>query len=191
MLIALTGGIACGKSVAAVAFAALGCSVLSSDTLAHESLNSPEILTQIRKRFGTAILTPENKVSRPALGEIVFRDATQRRWLESIVHPAVVARWRTLTAAAPERTWVLEVPLLFEAGLENGFDTVVCIHCTEPTQLARMASRGLSIPEARLRLQAQLPLEEKVRRAAFALFNEGTPEFLRKQIEIVYAATLK
>ena len=130
-------------------------------------------------------------MNRPALGKIVFQDETQRRWLENLVHPAVAARWRELSAAAPGQTWAVEVPLLFEAGLEGGFDAVVCVHCTEPTQLARMATRGLSETEARLRLRAQLPVEEKVRRSTFALFHEGTQAFLWRQVEIVHSAILK
>jgi dephospho-CoA kinase len=191
MLIALTGGIACGKSAAAAVFATLGCSTLSADTLAHEALDSAPVSAQIRERFGATILAPGGNVDRVALGGIVFRDAAQRRWLESLIHPAVVARWRELTAVAPEQAWVIEVPLLFETGLERGFDAVVCVHCSESTQLARMASRGHSEAEARLRLRAQMPLDEKVRRSAFALFNEGTREFLRRQAERVHAGLVK
>jgi dephospho-CoA kinase len=191
MLIALTGGIACGKSAVAAVFATLGYGTLSADALAHEALDSVGVAAQIRERFGAEVLTPEGKVNRTVLGGIVFGDAAQRRWLEGVVHPAVVARWRELTAATPERKWVVEVPLLFEAGLDGGFDVVVCVHCTEAKQLARMASRGLSDAEARLRLRAQLPLEEKVRRSAFALFNEGSRKFLQREVEFIHAAIAK
>jgi dephospho-CoA kinase len=181
MRIALTGGIACGKSTAAKIFASLGCATLSTDALAHETLNAHDIAAQIRKHFGPSTLNPDGSVNRKTLGNLVFNHAESRLWLEKLVHPAINQRWQALTLAEPDKIWVVEIPLLFEGKLETLFEAVVCVHCTEETQLARMAARNLPEPDARARLQAQYPLGEKMRRAAFCLFNEGSLAFLREQ----------
>jgi dephospho-CoA kinase len=185
MKIALTGGMACGKSTAGAAFAKLGCAVLSADTIAHEVLDSAEVAAELRKIFGEDIFLPNGRANRVALGAAGFRDAGRRRRLEAVVHPHVEARWRAAVAGATGATWVIEVPLLFEAELEVGFDVVVCVHCSEAVQRGRMAARGLSAEEGALRIAAQWPLAEKMRRAHVCLFNEGTREFLEAQAAAV------
>ncbi|MDR0535835.1 MAG: dephospho-CoA kinase [Puniceicoccales bacterium] len=182
MQIALTGGIACGKSAAMSEFSRLSWGTISADALAHEVLGTPETIALVRDAFGEKILTPANTINRRALGRIVFEDATARKTLESITHPRINTLWRAQIAAGPERRWMVEIPLLFETGLETEFATVLCVHCTAGTQLARLAARGFSEAECRARLTAQLPLEEKVRHATHAIFNEGSLEFLAAQV---------
>ncbi|MDR3228010.1 MAG: dephospho-CoA kinase [Puniceicoccales bacterium] len=185
MKIALTGGIACGKSTAGTAFAKRGCAVLSADAIAHEVLDSAEVAGELREIFGGDVFLAEGRVNRVALGAAVFSDAGLRRRLEAVVHPRVEARWRAAVAGAPTQTWVIEVPLLFEARLEAGFDAVACVHCSEAVQRGRMAARGLSAAEGALRIAAQWPLAEKMRRAQVCLFNEGALEFLEAQVTAV------
>ncbi|MDR2845142.1 MAG: dephospho-CoA kinase [Puniceicoccales bacterium] len=182
MRIALTGGIACGKTTAAAVFAKHGCATLSTDALAHAVLDSAPVAAQLRTRYGTGVFAPDGTVSRRALGEIVFADGTEKDWLENLVHPEVNRRWQARLAAEPGADWLVEIPLLFEKKLETGFDFTVCVHATQETQLRRMASRGWDAQQAQSRLQAQWPLEEKVRRADFCLFNEGSLLFLEQQI---------
>lgn len=185
--IALTGGIACGKSTAAACFAQKGWLVLSADTLAHEALNTPAAINALRTRHGSRILTPGGTIDRAALASIIFNDTTEKTWLENLIHPAVNHAWQTQLAENPTRNRLVEIPLLFEKKLETHFDFSVCVHCTQPTQLARLAARGLNTQQAIARIQNQLPLEEKMRHANFCLFNEGQPRFLEQQINILHA----
>jgi dephospho-CoA kinase len=181
MRIALTGGIACGKSAASAIFASLGFSVISTDALAHQVLAAPETAPALREAFGAEIFAPDGTPSRPALAAHVFASAAARARLEAILHPEVHRRWLAACDAAPDRRWLIEIPLLFEKNLETRFDFSVCVHCTLPVQLKRMATRGLTAAQSHARIAAQLPLDEKIRRADCCLFNEGSLAFLELQ----------
>lgn len=185
--LALTGGIACGKSTAAACFAKKSWLVISTDTLAHEALNAPAAIDALRTRHGNRILNPGGTIDRATLASIIFNNTTEKTWLENLIHPAVNHAWQTQLAENPSRNQLVEIPLLFEKKLETHFDFSVCVHCAQPTQLARMAARGLDTQQANARIQNQLPLEEKMRRANFCLFNEGHPRSLEQQITILHA----
>ncbi|MDR1496810.1 MAG: dephospho-CoA kinase [Puniceicoccales bacterium] len=182
MRIALTGGIACGKSTAASFFGKHGCRVISTDALARELMESPPIIEHLRERFGAGIFGADGSVSRHDLGEIIFADKRERLWLENLLHPAINARWIAQVDAGENECWVVEIPLLFEKKLETHFDFSICVHCADSTQMSRMAARGLDAREVECRLRAQWSLEEKMHRATVCLFNEGTPLFLEQQI---------
>ncbi|MDR2863784.1 MAG: dephospho-CoA kinase [Puniceicoccales bacterium] len=185
MRIALTGGIACGKSTAAALFAKHGCAVISTDAITHEVLNDPAMLAPLGKQFGAGILLPGGSINRRVLSQIVFADPQARAALEALVHPEINRRWRERMERASAPLRLVEIPLLFEKKLEQEFNKSICVHCTRETQLSRMASRGLSAEEAQDRLDAQWPVEEKLRRAHFCLFNEGNLLFLEQQILIL------
>jgi dephospho-CoA kinase len=103
-------------------------------------------------------------------------------WLEDLLHPRLHDYWRKTLAAQPSTKWVIEVPLLFEKGLENWFDFTVCVATSSKNQLARLAERGLPVALAEQRISKQLPLAQKIERAHFVLSNDGSLEFLREQI---------
>ncbi|MDR2512641.1 MAG: dephospho-CoA kinase [Puniceicoccales bacterium] len=182
MRIALTGGIACGKSTAAAFFARQGYPVISTDSLAHEILDSPDVGVRLRERFGAGIFLPGGAIDRSQLGRLVFADAVVRAWLEELVHPEVHRRWQAEADAQPGRAWVVEIPVLFEKKLETLFDFSVCVACAPCTQLDRLALRGLDDGQVQDRLRAQFSIEEKMRRADVCLFNEGSVVFLEQQI---------
>lgn len=178
--IALTGGIATGKSHVLATCAAAGIPTIDSDTLSREvvATGTPG-LAAVVARFGSAVLDSRGALNRRALADIVFADADARRDLEAIVHPEVrraIEAWFTAIDPARHRFGVVAIPLLFEAGRERDFDTVVVTTCRPETQLRRLMNRdSLTEDEARRRIDAQLPLDEKVRRADYVVDTEGPP----------------
>jgi dephospho-CoA kinase len=178
--IALTGGIACGKSSLAGFLAAGGCEVLDTDLVTH-ALEAPggRAVAPIVAAFGTAVQAADGGINRLRLGEAVFHDDAARMLLNSIVHPLVRAEldaWLQQSDGSPK---VAVIPLLFEVGWEAGWDAIVCVACTAEEQLRRLQARGLSEAAARGRVAAQMPLVEKVRRATRVVWNDGDRGTLR------------
>ncbi len=163
--IALTGGIACGKSLAARFLNACGVRTLDADDIVHELIPVEE-----RKR----------------LAAIVFRDPAARQKLEAKIHPLVRARlreWMAEGAAAGEELRVAIIPLLFEVGWEKDYDEVWCLASQRETQIRRMMeTRGYTRDEAEGRLAAQMDVAEKVPRSDHAIWNEGTSDELRAAV---------
>lgn len=161
--VALTGGIATGKSHCLQQFVALGAPVVDADALAHAALapGSPGAAEALAT-FGT--------IDRTELGSLVFQNADARRALEAIIHPHVyrgIDDWfRGLTAAAP--FGIADIPLLFETGRERDFDRVVITSCRPNQQRERLIARGLTAADADARIASQLPFEEKLARAKAA-----------------------
>jgi dephospho-CoA kinase len=175
--IALTGGIATGKSYVLERFRQHGVACLDADELAHGvTAAQTEATAAIAARFGADILAADGSVDRRKLGPIVFADATARRELEAIVHPAVyraiAAGLRAFELMGDDRFAIVDVPLLFETGAEQTFDKVIVTMCSPATQLARLRERGLSEDAARQRLEAQWPTERKTSRADFLITTD-------------------
>jgi dephospho-CoA kinase len=191
--IALTGGIATGKSYVLEQFRRRGIPCLDADELAHGvTAAGTEATTAIAARFGREMLAPDGSVDRVRLGPMVFADAAARRDLESIVHPAVYRavtaglRAFELTGDAPVA--VVDVPLLYETGAEQKFDKVIVTMCPPEVQIARLVARGLNEAAARQRLAAQLPTNEKAARADFVIRTDGPYADTDSQVERVLAA---
>jgi len=183
MIVGLTGGMGCGKSTAATRFAAHGFLAIDSDAVVRDIvLQEPEVIAAIRNRFGDEVLSPDGAVDRRRLGHVVFADPPSLRWLEDLVHPRVFAHWRARLDAEPSNSWVVEVPLLFEKGLQNWFDFTVAVASHPILQLARLEQRGLPPRLARQRILQQLPLAQKIKSADFVLLNDGSLEFLSQQV---------
>lgn len=188
MIAGITGGLGCGKSTVARALERRGFRRLDSDQIVRdEVLTDPAVIEAIRARFGeeTIVRSPDGSVSlhRPAVADRVFNNDTDRLWLEELAHPGVFAAWEKAFAAEPNARWAVEVPLLFEKGLENWFDFTVCVACAPALQLARLEQRGLPRVLAGQRISKQLPLARKIELSDFVLWNEGTPEFLEAQVD--------
>ncbi len=184
MILGLTGGIGCGKSTAARIFESHGFRRIDSDALVREVvLAMPEVRAAIRDRFGPEALLADGSVNRHIVAARVFTDDASRLWLQDLTHPHVLTLWRTALSSDPATDWVVEVPLLFEAGLENWFDFTVCVASAPTQQLARLEQRGLPRALAEQRISKQLPLAHKIELAYLVLWNDGTPEFLTAQID--------
>ncbi len=188
MNLGLTGGMGCGKSTAARFFAELGFRRIDTDVLVRtEVLTAPDVVASISEHFGRGVLTANGAIDRGGLARAVFGDDAARQWLEGLLHPRVRALWQAQLREAPEATWVVEIPLLFENGLENRFDFVVCVACSSSLQLARLEQRGMARTLAEQRISKQLPLVRKTELSDFVLSNDGTPEFLRQQVSLLVA----
>jgi dephospho-CoA kinase len=189
---ALTGGIATGKSYCMTRFEALGIPTIDADRLARLAVapGSPG-LAAVVERFGASLLRPDGTLDRAALGSIVFADRAARADLEAIVHPEVYRRIREWFARLPPpaAAAIADIPLLFETGHQHDFDQVIVAACSADEQLRRLVVRdGLSEPDARARLAAQWPIDEKVNRADYVIWTDGTFAETDAQINAVAAS---
>ena len=192
MKIALTGGIACGKSLFAKFLRELGIHVLDADDVVHE-LEAPggAAVPAVVGRFGAGVLAPDGGIDRPALAARVFSDPSARADLEAIVFPLVRSRLRgsgTLAASPSPPFTIYIIPLLFESRWESDYDILLCIASPEDQQIGRMmASRGYSRAHAEARLAAQWPVSEKAVRCHYTVMNDSTPEHLRDEAKRLVA----
>lgn len=182
--VGLTGGIAAGKSEALAAFERLGVATLSTDAVVHELLTTGEVRDMLVERFGDAV-APDGEVERGAVAEVVFGDDEQREWLEGILWPRVGQRvweWRQEQErrSPPPPAAVVEVPLLFEAGMEGVFDRTVAVVADEDVREERAGGRGHLAVESRT--SRQLSQDEKAARADVVVRNDGTIEELEREL---------
>ena len=188
--VALTGGIATGKSYCLAKFASFGVPVLDADKLAREAVvpGSPA-LAAVAARFGPTVMRADGSLDRAALGRIVFSDRAARADLEAIVHPEVYHRISEWFASMPPKTRlaIADVPLLFETGHNHDFDRVIVAACSPAEQMRRLMTRdGLSEADARARLNAQWPIEEKVARGDYIIRTDGTLADTDVQVKKTY-----
>lgn len=178
--VGLTGGIGTGKSHVSRRMRAAGVPVVDADQLAREVVapGTPG-LAAIVARFGPQIVGPDGALRRPELAALVFSDPGARRDLEAIVHPAVRRETDAFFAALPAGTpfAVADIPLLYETGRDADFDVVVVASCPPELQVARVMARdGVTEAAVRQRMAAQLPIDEKARRADYVIDTSGTFE---------------
>ncbi len=202
-VVALTGGIASGKSEVLNIFMRLGAFVIDCDVLSREALQPcSEAWWNVVRKFGRGILRADLEIDRAKLREIVFSDDEKRISLERIVHPVVRQKLRerleaikTLTSenAMAEESEdddvivVVDVPLLFELGMQHDFDSVIVIYASEEKRLRRLMNRDkIGAELARNMLKAQMPLEEKVKLADHVIYNEGSIDETEKQVRKIF-----
>jgi dephospho-CoA kinase len=191
--IALTGGIATGKSRVRRQFEELGVPTIDADLLVHAALESGTPTTaRVVERFGGAVLAADGSIDRRALGRVVFSDTDARHDLEQLLHPVVyaaVTEWFVAQRRNGVRLALADIPLLFETGHEAAYDAVIVAACRPEEQLERIVARdGLSVEEAGRRLDAQLPIAQKVAKADFVIWTTGSFEDTARQVEAVARA---
>lgn len=187
--LAISGGVACGKSSFTRLFAAAaGAATFDTDACARRLLASdPAALSALRAEFGPDVFDPSGQtVDRAALRAVVFADPARRRALETILHPRVRQEWQrwleTRLQTDPDALSVVEIPLLYETGAAGFFDEVIVVGCSLPVQMRRLlGSRGLSEDMARLIIASQGPLAEKILQCHHLIWNDGSEERLRSQ----------
>jgi dephospho-CoA kinase len=187
---ALTGGIATGKSYCLATFASFDVPVIDADKLARDAVApGSSALAAVEARFGRTIMRPDGSLDRAALGRIVFSDRAARADLEAIVHPEVYHRINEWFASMPPKTRlaIADVPLLFETGHNHDFDRVIVAACSPAEQMRRLVTRdGLTESDARARLNAQWPIEEKVARGDYIIRTDGTLADTDLQVKKIY-----
>ena len=181
MVIGLTGGIGCGKSAAAACFAEFGYNIVDADQLARQVLESDGCVSLLKARWGDACLGSDGRPDRTWIAAKVFDDPVELAFLEGLTHPEV-ARLRQRAVMDTSRHHVVEIPLLFEKNLTEGFALIVCVACSEEVRRARLLKKGLSESQILRRINSQMTLSEKVKRSDVVVWNDGEPSFLREQV---------
>jgi dephospho-CoA kinase len=188
--IGLTGGIGAGKSTALAALERLGASTLSTDRVVHALYDTPDVRDAVVGRYGPEVLTGSDPpaVDRGALAERAFATEQGRHWLEELLWPRVGERmmaWRSEQERAdpPPQALVVEVPLLFESGLDRGYDATIAVIADEAIRHERAASRGHRALDERV--SRQLTQEEKSQRATYTVINDGTEADLEAQLSAI------
>lgn len=188
-IIGLTGSIGTGKTFVASVLRSLGAKVVDADRIAHSAIaKGKPAYRKVIRTFGDGILDSRGNIDRKALGRIVFADRKKLKALNRIVHPEVIRIIkRSAAGAGKAKAVVIDAPLLVEAGLDRDVDTLVVVASSRKAQLERCAKkRGLSKAEALRRIASQIPLREKIRRADFVIYNNGTKAETIKSVRRVW-----
>jgi dephospho-CoA kinase len=192
IVVGLTGSIATGKSSVASVFREAGAKVIDADRLARAAVKKGTPAWQtVVDTFGPGILLPNGEIDRPQLGAVIFNDPIQRDRLNAIVHPYVIAETakmlKQIEIQDPQAVVVLDVPLLFEAGMDEGLDEIIVVYVPESVQRQRLMARDrLTLKEAMARIRTQIPIEEKKNRATIVIDNSTEPSVTRAQTLAVY-----
>ncbi|SRR5712692_4073282 len=184
----LTGGIASGKSAVAAMLREMGFAVLDADSLAHRLIEPGQpAYDEVLQEFGQAMVAPDGRVDRTKLSAIVFNDRAKLARLNAIVHPRVAEvvfrQFDEWQRGGTRDAAFVEAALLIESGIHNKLDGLVVAWCAPQQQLERLIARGLSEPEARRRIAAQLTVEEKLLLATEKIDCSGSLEETRRQVE--------
>jgi dephospho-CoA kinase len=187
--VALTGGIATGKSYVLARLKDRSIPTVDADDIVHEALGPGTPTSHaIAAQFGRIFLKPDGSVDRTMLAGPVFSDAETRQQLEAIVHPVVYETIRTWFDTLDRPMGVASIPLLYETRREKDFDVVVVTVCAPEVQVQRLRDRGMSEEEACQRIGAQMPAEEKAARGTFVIRTNGTMAETDRQVEELLAA---
>jgi dephospho-CoA kinase len=197
LIVALTGGIASGKSVVANVLARHGCYIHSADEAARR-LMEPErpAWEKVVARFGRKILRPDQTIDRPGLARIIFNDEEARLFLNRLIHPLVLEEKRAaidrLTKEGRVKIFISEAALTIEAGFAGLFDKIIVVYCRPEIQIQRLMERDhVERAEASKKIQAQMPAEDKRKYADYVVDTSGTVEETVRQSEQVYEKLLK
>lgn len=179
LLIGITGNIGSGKSAFCNFLTANGLKVISADAVANQHLEDPAIKEALIKRYSTAILSPSNKdngkgiINRKILADIVFGNEEETQYLNSLIHPLVLQDFQRIVEQSNEEALCFEVPLLFEANLQDCFDYIVLISASLETRLMRLEKRGEDRTKAQQRMLHQIPDTEKRFLVDLVIENDG------------------
>ncbi len=184
--VAITGGLSTGKSTVTALLAQLGVPTISADEVGHRMLaRGTTCYDKVVSSFGEGILSRDGNIDRALLGAVVFADTRKRRLLESLLHPAIweeIEEWCRQHSERGACLVAMEVPLLFEAKLEQAVDEIWLVVCNPDLQLSRAIARGMTHEEAQTRIGAQMPLAEKARYAHRVIDTGGSPDATYAQV---------
>jgi len=193
--IAVTGGIGCGKSHLALYLQSCFIPVCEADELAHKALShGTKVYADVVSEFGMAILDDSGEVNRNKLAAIVFGCETKLNRLNALVHPFVkkeIINWLKSEEEKGASAAAVIIPLLFEVGMESGWDAIIAIGCSDETQNERLMKRGLSENQCRQRIASQMPVKDKMDKAEFAIWNDEDKKSFEKKIDDVLKMILE
>jgi len=197
----LTGGVGMGKSTATTLLAQRGVAIVDTDLLARQLVEPGQpALAEIQQAYGADMLSADGTLRRDLLARRVFSDSAARHMLEAILHPRIRQLWRAQLAtwrskfaqsfspglvesSSKQLFFCVVIPLLFETHAETEVDFTICVACSSVTQRQRLTSRGWPSEQIDQRIKSQLPIEEKMARADYVIWNESSLEILAAQID--------
>jgi dephospho-CoA kinase len=195
-IVGLTGSVGTGKSTVTKFFRELGAYIIDWDELARQvTCPHSQAWKEIVEYFGKGILNDDLTINRQRLADIVFSDKEKLERLNQIVHPQVFKEDERITneikSNDPDALIIKEIPLLLEVVLPISVDKLVVVYASKQTQLRRLQKKGMNTEDAQRRIQAQLPLEEKIKFADFLINNDGLPEETKRQVEAIHSLLLR
>jgi dephospho-CoA kinase len=196
LTVALTGGIATGKSIVAARLERRGCYIHSADQTAHDLMKpGRSAWREVVSHFGRGILNPDRTIDRARLGTVIFRNERERLWLNRLIHPRVLAKKKRvihrLEKEGKYRIYVSEAALTIESGFAPFFDRVVVVHCAGEIQVRRLMARdGIDRRTALARIRSQMPSPEKQSQADYLIDTSGSLKDTLEQTDAVYRGLL-
>ncbi|MFA6715369.1 MAG: dephospho-CoA kinase [Victivallales bacterium] len=183
MILGLTGGFGCGKSSVLACFKDAGWRTLNADAVCAEFYDRQDagLVTALRTRWQDKVFHSDGKVDKAAIAGIVFSDRAELQWLCSTLYPLITENIRKTIEQYPGQDFIIEVPLLFEAGWEKMCDKTVCVWTETDTQKKRLLQKGFAADDIDRRNSRQLPNDRKLEKADFGLINNGSLQFLKEQ----------
>lgn len=193
LLVALTGNYGMGKSTVLSMFSKFGAVTLDADRIVESLLEEKDTLEKIRQLLSYKVFNKNGSLNKKKVADTIFKSSPLRRSLEDILHPMVFERIKEFSNKmnAKDKVLIIAAPLVYERGYEDRFDRTIVVHTREEIALNRLRKDGIPKEEALLRLNAQLPIEEKIKRADFIIDNNGTIEDTITQVEMIYKKLLK
>jgi dephospho-CoA kinase len=181
----LTGNFGTGKSTVLSLFKELGAATISADWLVANILKRQNIVEAIAVLLGSHVITENGKLDKAMVASIIFDEPDKRKHVEAIIHPIVFEEAQQIRAQAKERKAVIvfEVPLLFEGGYESHFDKTILVYCNPETAIRRLCAKGFSQEESLRRISAQMPLDEKLKKADYIIDNSLSYDDTKRQVK--------
>lgn len=184
-VIGITGGIASGKSLVTKALIDGGYYVIDTDIIAHELLKDSNVIGELIRTFGEQVYA-DGAINRKVLGAIIFEDKNKQKKLNNIIHPLVIKEVERLLSLTNRKIVFVDVPLLFESGMDELMDAVIVVAVNPKTQLERLCKRdNISKEYAKKKINMQMPLTEKMKLADYIIDNNESIEDTLNQLEAI------